>query len=57
VDYSPNDIICKSNMPQWDGPYTQLEEAEHLGFRPHFGWVGHVERGQTEQRLEGKRGL
>jgi len=44
VNYCPNDIVCKSNLPQWDGPFSQLQEAEHLGFRPHFGWVGHIER-------------
>jgi len=32
----------------------QLEEAEQLGFRPHFGWVGHIEHGKAELKLEGK---
>ena len=47
VDYCPSDIVCKSNVRQWDGPFAQLEEREHLGFRPHFGWVGHIERGKA----------
>jgi uncharacterized protein (DUF362 family) len=53
VNYCPSDIVCKSNVKQWDGPFAQLEENEHLGFRPHFGWVGHIERGKAERKLEG----
>jgi uncharacterized protein (DUF362 family) len=49
VDYSPSEIICKSNVRQWDGPFAHLEEAVQLGFRPHFGWVGHIELEKAEQ--------
>jgi len=45
VTHGPSDIVCKSNVRQWDGPFAEIEEIEHMGFRPHFGWVGHVERG------------
>jgi len=48
VNYCPNDIVCKSDLPQWDGPFARLEETEHLGFRPHFGWAGHIERRQFD---------
>jgi len=44
AEYYPNEIVCISNLQQWDGLFAQLEEAEHLGFRPHFGWAGHIER-------------
>jgi uncharacterized protein (DUF362 family) len=44
VNDSPADIVCKSNVQKWDGPFAQLELEEHLGFRPHFGWKGHIER-------------
>jgi len=43
VGHEPSDIVCTSNVTQWDGPIAQLEEGEHLGFRPHFGWIGHIE--------------
>ena len=56
VNYCPSNIECKSNVRQWDSPFAQLEEGEHLGFRPHFGWVGHIERSNIdpipEKRLE-----
>jgi len=57
VNHCPIDIICKSNVQQWDGPFTKLEEKEQLGFRPHFGWIGHIEREQAEQMSEVKSGL
>ncbi len=57
VNYCPSDIVCKSNFRQWDGPFAKLEEEEHLGFRPHFGWIGHIEYGKAERKLEGKREL
>lgn len=54
VNHCASDIVCKSNVRKWDGPFAQLEELEHLGFRPHFGWVGHIEHEKAEQKLEGK---
>jgi len=57
VNHGPSDIVCKSNVRQWDGPFAQLEEAEHLGFRPHFGWVGHIEHEKTKRKLESQREL
>lgn len=53
VNHCPSDISCKSNVQQWEGPFAQLQEREHLGFRPHFGWVGHIEYGKAEQKVEG----
>jgi len=46
VDFGPGDIECVSNDPQWSGSLEDLERAPHLGFRPHFGWAGHIERQQ-----------
>jgi len=57
VNYSPSNIVCKSNVQQWDTPFTCLEAGERLGFRPHFGWVGHIEHGKAKRKLEGKYGL
>jgi uncharacterized protein (DUF362 family) len=44
VDFESADIRCASNVPDWDGPFTALRTARHLGFRPHFGWTGHIEK-------------
>jgi uncharacterized protein (DUF362 family) len=54
VDFGPGDIVCRSNVPQWDGSFARLEEAEHLALRPHFGWTGHVERDAMEAKKLGR---
>lgn len=55
VDYCPEDIVCKSNYQEWDDTFAQLEKGGHLGFRPHFGWIGHIGREKAEQTPEGDR--
>jgi len=57
VNHCPSNIVCKSNVQEWDAPFTCLEAREWLGFRPHFGWVGHIEHGKAERKLEEKYGL
>lgn len=42
--FAPEDIRCFSNLPQWNGPLDAISQAQHLSFRPHFGWKGHIER-------------
>ncbi len=42
----PESIGVLSNRPDWTGSLDELERAGHLGFRPHFGWVGFAERGE-----------
>jgi uncharacterized protein (DUF362 family) len=42
VDFQPEDIRLVSNHAPWHGPLATL--AEPLDFRPHFGWVGAIER-------------
>jgi len=44
VDFGPEEVKCASNRSEWCGSLARLREARHLGFRPHFGWQGHVER-------------
>ncbi len=44
VDFRGEDILCKSNIAAWCGDVSNVSGAEHLGFRPHFGWIGHIER-------------
>lgn len=39
-------VSVLSNREDWTGSLDELGRAEHLGFRPHFGWVGFVERGE-----------
>lgn len=42
VDFAPDDLRVVSNHAPWHGPLATL--AEPLDFRPHFGWVGAIER-------------
>jgi uncharacterized protein (DUF362 family) len=44
VSYGPADVFCRSNIAQWEGSLHALGLKEHLGFRTHFGWSGHIER-------------
>jgi len=45
VDFSQDKVEVVSNSEQWAGSLEDLLRAPHLGFRAHFGWVGHIERG------------
>lgn len=42
VDFEPADIRIVSNHPGWNGGLEDL--GEPLDFRPHFGWLGAIER-------------
>ena len=46
-----DEVICRSDDPQFDGPLTQFNGTS-LAFKPHFGWQGHIEltprHGDTE---------
>jgi len=48
VDHATSEILCKSNVRDWDGVFDKLKGAKHLAFRPHFGWVGHIERAKIK---------
>jgi len=37
-------IDCRSDRAEWNGPLVHLLAGPHLGFRPHFGWMGAIER-------------
>jgi hypothetical protein len=39
-----HDVRALSNVKEWSGSIATLEAAPHLGFIPHFGWKGHIER-------------
>jgi hypothetical protein len=42
VDFQPSKIEVRSNFPAWSGGLVELHDTFH--FRPHFGWVGAIER-------------
>lgn len=42
VPFSPEHLRVHSNHAPWNGPLDQLTDTFH--FRPHFGWVGAIER-------------
>jgi uncharacterized protein (DUF362 family) len=44
VDFTPDNVNCLSNVPEWTGSLAELERADHFAFRPHFGWKGQIER-------------
>ena len=37
-------IEVRSNRPEWNGCVADIPSDTTLGFRPHFGWKGHIER-------------
>jgi len=39
-------VICRSNRDEWSRSLADLQQAPHLGFEPHFGWRGAIEREQ-----------
>lgn len=42
VPFQPKEIRVVSNKPSWNKPLNQIEET--FRFRPHFGWVGAIEK-------------
>lgn len=40
--FQPEDILAVSNKPEWSGRLDELRDT--FSFRPHFGWVGAIER-------------
>lgn len=50
VNFGLQELRCVSNIPEWNGSINDLERASSLGFKPHFGWTGHVERRASANR-------
>lgn len=44
---SLTDIQVRSDCPDWNGSFTEIQDREFLRFRPHFGWKGHIEFPRT----------
>ena len=45
AEWSWRDVVIRSNVAGWDGTLPDIDPADSLHFRPHFGWTGHIERG------------
>ena len=41
-------IVAVSDSPAFDKPLLEIAVEDTLGFRPHFGWTGHVELTASE---------
>ena len=42
VPFGPHEVNVRSDNPDWAGPLEEIRGT--LGFRPHFGWIGVIER-------------
>ena len=42
-DFAYSDIVAASSLPGFNGALTTLATEALFQFRPHFGWVGHLE--------------
>lgn len=38
------DVEVRSNRPEWNGKLPDIPVESTFHFKPHFGWVGHIER-------------
>ena len=47
IPFLPSNISLASNKPEWDGPLGQA--GGRFAFKPHFGWVGAIEREPENQ--------
>jgi uncharacterized protein (DUF362 family) len=44
VSFGVEDIVIESNVPEWDRKLVDIDRSTTFHFRPHFGWVGHIEQ-------------
>ena len=44
VSFAPEEIEVISNKPQWNQRLAKINSEDTFHFRPHFGWVGAIER-------------
>jgi len=45
-DGSIEDVVCISDDQQWNKRLIEWSRSSSIPFRPHFGWVGHIEMEQ-----------
>lgn len=43
VDFKLDEIECLSNDPKYNKKLVDIKYEDSLKFRPHFGWVNHIE--------------
>ena len=43
TDCSLDEIICRSNVREWDKRLAEIPPETAYSFRPHFGWTGQIE--------------
>lgn len=43
----PEEVEVVSDVPEWQGRFAEIESRRFLQFRPHFGWLGHIEYGRN----------
>ncbi|HZO90067.1 MAG TPA: DUF362 domain-containing protein [Chthonomonadaceae bacterium] len=51
AEWDWRDVRLVSNRPEWNRPLPEIPDASTLHFKPHFGWVGHVERRKAAQEV------
>ncbi len=44
ADWDWREVRLVSNKPEWNGLLPEIPHESTYHFRPHFGWVGHIER-------------
>lgn len=49
VPFGAGQIRVVSNRAPWNGPLDEMKET--FDFKPHFGWVGEIERKETNARV------
>ncbi|MCA9951993.1 MAG: DUF362 domain-containing protein, partial [Anaerolineales bacterium] len=43
------DVTLLSNKPAWNGILPDIPDDSTLKFKPHFGWIGHIERSSIRE--------
>ena len=51
VEYDAHEILCRSNVWEWNGGLDDVHQANHLAFRPPIGWLRHIERDSAREVL------
>jgi hypothetical protein len=46
AEWSWKDVEVTSNNPNWNEKLPNIPDSSTEHFRPHFGWEGHIERGE-----------
>jgi uncharacterized protein (DUF362 family) len=44
AEWNWSDVSVISTQPEWNGLLKEIPEKSTFHFKPHFGWVGHIER-------------